>query len=75
MNYGMLWFDNDPDTNLTKKVQRAVAYYHKKYGGTPDLCIVNPAMLAEKKTSAGEVEVEGSSAILPNHFWIGRRGL
>ena len=34
MNVGMLWFDNDPRTALSVKVQRAADYYHQKYGKT-----------------------------------------
>jgi hypothetical protein len=40
----MLWFDNS-QTALNIKIQKAVDYYHKKYGRTPDLCLVHPSML------------------------------
>ena len=35
MHTGMLWFDNSQLT-LNAKIQKAMAYYHKKYGRTPD---------------------------------------
>ena len=44
MHTGMLWFDNS-QTALNIKIQKAVDYYHKKYGRTPDLCLVHPSML------------------------------
>ncbi|MGZ9223881.1 MAG: hypothetical protein ACXW4Q_17380, partial [Anaerolineales bacterium] len=31
----------------TIKIQKAVDYYHKKYGRTPDLCLVHPSMLEQ----------------------------
>lgn len=70
MNIGMLWFDNDPKTELSQKVARAAAYYHSKYRSAPNLCIVNPKMVG-KKTKAGCISIEANPAILPNHFWIG----
>jgi hypothetical protein len=72
MNYGMLWFDNDPKTDLTQKVNRAAAYYLKKYGENPDICFVNPEMMSEKKIEGGEVIIKTNPAILPHHLWIGK---
>ncbi len=72
MNYGMLWFDNDPQTNLTHKVNRAAMYYRKKYGETPDICFVNPDMVTDKKVDGGEVIIKTNPAILPHHIWIGK---
>ena len=71
MNYGMLWFDNDPKTELPNKVEKAAAYYRKKYGISPTLCYVNPQMISKKKLIAGDVEIKASATILPHHFWIG----
>ena len=72
MNYGMLWFDNDPKTDLTHKVNRAAMYYRKKYGEIPDICFVNPDMVTDKKMDGGEVVIETNPAILPHHIWIGK---
>ena len=55
MDIGMLWFDNDPKTDLTHKVNRAAAYYLKKYGENPDICFVNPEMMSEEKVEGGQV--------------------
>jgi hypothetical protein len=81
MDIGMLWFDNDRQSDFTLKVKRAVTYYHEKYGRKPNLCFVNPCMIADngEKTSgskksrkaSGEVEIRESKTMLPNHFWIG----
>lgn len=88
MNIGMLWFDNDPKVGLANKVERAAAYYQKKYGKAPTLCFVHPSMFPaqnpdehtanppaqEKYTTAG-VEVRTNLSVLPNHFWIGSNGV
>lgn len=83
MNIGMLWFDNDPKTELTSKVERAADYYRNKYGRQPTLCFVHPSMIgpmindnsepASLKTAG--VEVRSTRSVLPNHFWIGVNGI
>ena len=45
MKIGMLWFDNDPKSNLDLKIERAATYYRNKYGCSPTLCFVHPSML------------------------------
>ena len=40
MHTGMLWFDNDPRTTLSVKIQKAMDYYRQKFGRIPDLCLV-----------------------------------
>lgn len=89
MKVGMLWFDNDVKADLNTKVERASAYYQKKYGRTPTLCFVHPSMLPqngkeeasqtgdkkkEKRYTSGNVELRGTLTVLPNHFWIGVNG-
>ena len=72
MHTGMLWFDNS-QTTLHMKIQKAVDYYHKKYGRIPDLCLVHPSML-EKNQSHLEVNkltVRPYRPVLPGHIWIG----
>lgn len=71
MNTGMLWFDNDKLTDLATKVERAAAYYTKKYGRMPDLCFVHPSMLAGPAAPARGIEIKATQQILPNHLWIG----
>jgi hypothetical protein len=74
MNTGMLWFDNDPKTTLEVKVQQAADYYRHKYGRTPDLCLVNPGILAKMQSGAaqgGKISIRPLRSILPGHLWIG----
>lgn len=71
MNTGMLWFDNDPQTELKTKVTKAASYYKKKYGKAPTLCFVHPNMVKKKKSSQGKIKIRTTVTILPNHIWIG----
>ncbi len=71
MNIGMMWFNDNPKIPLSAKVLEAAEYYRTKYGKSPDLCLVNPAMLAEPQMQEGKVLVRPLSSILPDHLWIG----
>ena len=85
MNIGMLWFDNDPKTDLDNKIKRAATYYHTKYGCAPNLCFVHPSMLPKDQTlsqtkpdepqasskKSGVIELRATRSVMPNHFWIG----
>jgi len=75
MHTGMLWFDNS-QTALNVKIQKAVEYYHKKYGRTPDLCLVHPSMLDTQEKNQRTVEINKLTVrpyrpVLPGHIWIG----
>jgi len=71
MHTGMLWFDNSQST-LPVKIQKAVEYYHKKYGRNPDLCLVHPSMLEnEKSIKINNLIVRPYCPVLPGHIWIG----
>lgn len=70
MNYGMLWFDDDPSTELPHKIERAAEYYEEKYGKAPNLCYVNPDMISED-TPRSSMLLKTSPTIMRDHFWIG----
>jgi hypothetical protein len=72
MKVGMLWFDEDQTSSLQVRIDRAVEYYQRKYGARPDLCMVHPRTLEQDGTAGdGKMRVRSSSAVLPNHFWLG----
>ena len=73
MNTGMLWFDNDPKTDLATKIAQAAAYYQKKYGRIPDVCFVHPSMLQDGETKAGGLELKPNRVVRPHHLWLGMR--
>jgi hypothetical protein len=71
----MLWFDNS-QTALTVKIQKAVDYYSKKYGRSPDLCLVHPSMLDASERNQRQLEINKLTVrpyrpVLPGHIWIG----
>jgi len=70
MHTGMLWFDNS-QTELDTKIQKAVDYYHKKYGRPPDLCLVHPNMLKDTVLNEEKITVRPYRPVLPGHIWIG----
>ena len=72
MKIGMLWFCDDKKLSLTEKVLRAVAYYRSKYGAQPNVCYVNPTLLAQVEAAplAG-VNIRPARTVLPDHFWLG----
>lgn len=73
MHTGMLWFDNDPRTTLSVKIQKAMEYYSKKFGRVPDLCLVHPSMMegSQKQVELGKLIVRPYRSVMPGHFWIG----
>ncbi|RME89040.1 MAG: hypothetical protein D6770_05465 [Anaerolineae bacterium] len=79
MQKGMLWFDNDPKTPLTVKVEQAARYYRRKYGRFPTLCLVHPTMLTDGQKNrlavtlnpGHRIAIRPYRPILPNHLWIG----
>jgi len=47
MDVGMLWFDNDTNTDLPSKIENAAEYYLNKYGIQPNVCFIHPCMTPE----------------------------
>jgi len=84
MEIGMLWFDNEQGKAFSEKVAQAARHYARKYGADPDLCFVHPDMLQRSSNGkedggghqtsgvrVGNIRVQESTKVLPNHFWIG----
>lgn len=73
MHTGLLWFDNDPRTTLSVKIQKAMEYYNKKFGRKPDLCLVHPSMMdaSQNQLELGKLVVRPYRPVMPGHFWIG----
>ncbi|MBI2334166.1 MAG: hypothetical protein HYU84_18745 [Chloroflexi bacterium] len=73
MHTGLLWFDNDPRTPLSVKIQKAMEYYNKKFGRKPDLCLVHPSMMdaGQIQLELGKLVIRPYRPVMPGHFWIG----
>ena len=72
MNIGMLWFDNNDQTELSVKVAAAADHYRRKFWVLPDICYVHPTLASEPTTQAG-VAVRPSRTVGKGHLWIGVR--
>jgi len=75
MHTGMLWFDNS-QTALSVKITKAVEYYQKKYGRTPDLCLVHPSLFDAETREQLKMDIAGLTVrpyrpVLPEHIWVG----
>ena len=73
MHTGMLWFDNDPRTTLSIKIQKAMDFYNKKFGRIPDLCLVHPSMLdsGQRQVELGKLVIRPYKPVMTGHLWIG----
>jgi hypothetical protein len=80
MDIGLLWFDNNPSTDIEEKVRRAAGHYRRKFGRPANLVFANSATLAEQPGHAAPFEVEqdgvalkvvAAGHMLPHHFWVG----
>ncbi len=72
MNIGMLWLDDNRTHGVLDRIGEAAAYYAKKYGRAPTLCLMNPARAGDGLPAkhAGLV-LRTSPGVLREHFWIG----
>lgn len=66
---GMLWRDGS-QARLAERIERAGAYYLRKYGQAPNVCFVHPAEFEEFD---GSIQVVRSKVVQPGHLWIGVR--
>ncbi len=74
MNKGLLWFDNDPHTDLAEKVLRAEEFYFRKYGRHATCCYFN-AHIGELPPGVENIRLIASSVVLPNHYWLGEESV
>jgi hypothetical protein len=72
MKIGMLWLDADPSRKVTERIADAAAYYSKKYGRSPTLCLLHPATAGDALPARLDgLELRTSPAVLREHMWIG----
>lgn len=67
---GLLWYDDDADSDLITKVKRAATAYKKKHGHKPSVCYVHLSVI-EKDVQIGTVLVKPLRSVLRHHFWLG----
>ncbi len=71
MREGLLWFDNDPQSKLTDKINRAAVRYQAKFGRRPTTCYVNAAEFNDQIQEINGIRLRAMTNILRHHFWIG----
>lgn len=71
MHTGMLWFDDSSGAELPARIQPAIDYYRRKFKREPNLCLVNPAVLAGGPIQLGHTAIRAYGPVLPHHLWIG----
>ncbi len=73
MRVGLLWFDDDPRVDFSRKVQEAAQRYGEKFGRRPNVCYVNPDILPPEGTALDGIRVIPSPLVLPYYFWVGNQ--
>ncbi len=71
MKMGLLWFDDNPNLPVAKKIEKAARRYRQRLGRSPNVCYVHPQTLAGATAMPARVQVIESASIQPNYFWIG----
>ena len=72
MQPGLLWFDDDPDVDLVKKILNAALFYQERYGLMPDVCFVNPGVLPRTLHMTMGIEIRPNRQLRPEHLWLGQ---
>ena len=78
MQTGLLWFDNDPNREMARKIEDAARRYKERFGVAPNICYVNQAALdggelrlALQGNQPASLRVVPVSNVLLHHFWVG----
>lgn len=73
MKVGLLWFDDDPHTDLSEKIARAAARHRQKFSTQPNVCYVHKSLSNNGKIAkVGQIRVKTSPSVLLHHLWIGQ---
>jgi len=78
MGIGLLWFDDNKDKSLEKKIDEAVEAYCAKprfAGKTPNICYVHASMLPQgQEVHLNGMRVVAATTVFPHHFLVGEAG-
>ena len=73
MKIGLLWFDDDPKIEFSRKVQEAAHRYEEKFGRQPNVCYANPDTLPQDGITLDGIRVIPSPLVLPFYLWVGNQ--
>jgi len=71
MRVGLLWFDDDPKKEVSRKAKEAAERYWEKFGRRPNLCYVSLGTLPIEGLHLDSLRLLPSPLVLPDHFWVG----
>lgn len=69
MSFGMLWFDADK-VSLEQRLEKAAAYFERKYGARPGGAILPPGSLSEETAQVAGLTCSQSRMVHKNHIWL-----
>ena len=74
MRAGLLWYDDDPESDLLEKVRRAARRFKDKFGTTADICYVHPSAITGngRRSVVDGVRIKPLFTVLVNHLWVGQ---
>ena len=69
---GLFWFDNQKKKSVVEKVRGAIEGYKKRFGGMPQLCLVNRTQFIELNLAEVDgVPIRSYRWCLEHHFIVG----
>ncbi len=70
-----VWYDDSPTKTVAVKIGEAVTRYIERYGGAPNVCMLNDTVPASEYQASGlraDLRVMPARNVPKNYFWVGR---
>lgn len=67
----LLWYDDNAKKPTEQKIAEAIAAYHQRFHGPPNVVLVNEA----EQVSVAGVLVRAERYIRKSNFWLGVEGV
>ena len=74
MEQGLLWFDNNPNKDLSEKVKQAAEAYRARLQEQPTVCYISKTDISNKPEAVGKIVIKTATYVRPNYLWIGVEG-
>ena len=70
MKEGMLWYVNDQKKEIKQIIEKAVDFFHSKYGHNPLACYVDPELISSTYKLKDAIKVIPNEKVIKNHIWL-----
>ena len=70
MKEGMLWYVNDPGSDIAESIGKAVDFFKGKYGYGPLACYVPSTALESEFLFDDTLKVIPDDKVIKNHLWL-----